>query len=81
MSDFDEVIGQLKQKRDELRVRMHLASRDLQHEWAEMEEKTEEFVGKAGLGETGEGVAEALSQVGIELKKGYERISDAMKEK
>lgn len=80
MGDIDDMVEQLKQKRDELRVQMHLASRELQDEWHELEEKTEDFMTKAGLSETGDGVGDALGQLGGELKKGYERIRDAMKD-
>ncbi len=79
MSDVDDVIEQLKQKRDELRVQMHLASKEVQEEWQELEQKTEDFMAKARLGETGEGVAAALGQLGSELKLGYERVRDAVK--
>ena len=51
MSDIDDIVEQLKQRRDELRVQMHLATRELQDEWHELEEKTEDFVSKAKLGE------------------------------
>ncbi len=79
MSDIDDIVEQLKQTRDELRVQMHLATRELQDEWHELEEKAEDFVSKAKLGESGEGIADAMGQLGNELKQGYERIRDAMK--
>ncbi len=87
MPDLDDLIEELKQKRDELRVQMNLASRELKDEWDELEDdmkefldKSKEFAGDAGLKETGEGVGKALAQVGHELKLGYDRIRDALKE-
>ena len=87
MNDFDDLVEQLKRTRDEVRVQMHLASKELQDEWDELEEKMEEFSGKAKqfasdakLKETGTGLGEALGQVGHELKLGYERLRDAMKD-
>ena len=80
MTDFDDIVDELKQKRDELRVQMHLASKEVQEEWAELEGKMEHFTSKASLGETGEGVGNALGQLGHELKLGYERIRDAIKD-
>ena len=38
MTDFDDVVDELKQKRDEARVQMHLASKEIQEEWNELEE-------------------------------------------
>lgn len=87
MSDIDDILDQLKQKRDEVRVQMHLASKEVQDEWEELEKKMEEFSGKAKqfaddakLQETGSGLGGALGQVGHELKAGYERIRDALKD-
>lgn len=80
MGDFDEMLAQLKQKRDELRVQIHLASKEVQEEWQELEEKMEDFSGRAKLGETGEGVGKALGELGHELKLGYQRVRDAIKE-
>ena len=81
MSDLDDLIADLKQKRDELRVQIHLASKEVQDEWAELEAKLQDFSSKAQISKTGEGLGRALSQVGNELKLGYERIRSAVKEK
>ncbi len=87
MTDFDDIIEELKQKRDELRVQMHLASKEIKDEWEELEEKMEDFSGKAKqfsddakLKETGEGIGDALGQLGSELKHGYERIREALRD-
>jgi vacuolar-type H+-ATPase subunit D/Vma8 len=80
MNEFDDILAELKQKRDELRLQMHLASREIAEEWDELEEKMENFTAKAKLDETGEGVGKALGQLGDELKHGYERIWKAIKE-
>jgi hypothetical protein len=80
MGDFDEVLQDLKRRRDELRVRIHLASRELQQEWDELETKMSDFSRRAGLRETGDGVGKALGALGSELKAGYQRISRALKD-
>ncbi len=87
MSEIDDILEQLKQKRDEVRVQIHLASKEIQDEWEELEKKMEEFSGKAKqfatdakLQQTGSGLGGALGQVGHELKAGYERIRDALKD-
>jgi cytochrome c556 len=86
MADFDDMLEELKQKRDELRVQMNLASKEVKEEWDELEEKMEEFSAKAKklaadakLKETGSGLGDALGQLGHEIKLGYERIRDAVK--
>ncbi len=87
MTDFDKLIEELKQERDELRVQINLASKEIKDEWEDLEEKLDEFSDKvrdfaeeAGVRETTEGLGKALGQLGDELKRGYERIRDAIKE-
>jgi hypothetical protein len=80
VSELDDFIEQLKQKRDELRVQVHLASKEVQDEWEELEGKMEHFSATARIGETGEGVGDAFGQLGQELKLGYERIKEAVKD-
>ena len=87
MTDINSLLEELKQKRDELRVQMHLASKEIKEEWEELEEKMEDFSGKAKqfandakLKETGEGLGDALGKVGHELKLGYERLKKAMQD-
>ena len=80
MSEFDDLISDLKQKRDELRVQIHLATKEAQEEWQELEEKMDDFMSRADLGKTGEGVGEALGKLGEELKLGYQRVRDAIKD-
>jgi hypothetical protein len=80
MADFDDLMEELKQKRDELRVQMNLASRELKDEWDELEEKMEEFSEKANLEETGKGLSKAVGQLGQEIKLGYERLWKAVKD-
>ncbi len=85
MTDFDDIVEELKQKRDEARVQIHLASKEIKEEWEELEEKMEDFSGKAKqfaddaeLKKTGAGIGDALGQLGGELKRGYERIREAL---
>ena len=87
MDDFNKLVAELKQKRDELRVQMNLASRELKDEWDELEEKMDEFTGKAkrfaddaDFKETGSGVADAVGKLGKEIKLGYERLWKALKD-
>lgn len=86
MNDIDHLLQDLKQKRDELRLKIHLASKEVKDEWEELEKKMDEFSGKAKrfasdakLKQTGEGLGEALGKVGHEIKLGYERIKKALR--
>ena len=70
----------MKQKRDELRVQVNLASREARDEWEELEAKMEELSNKAQLRETGEGIGKALGELGNEVRLGYERMRKAVKD-
>ena len=80
MSDIDDLIEELKQKRDELRVQINLASKEVKDEWAELEGKMNEFAARAQIKESRDGIGDALGQVGNELKTSYERIRTALKD-
>jgi vacuolar-type H+-ATPase subunit D/Vma8 len=78
MSEYDKLLEQLKQKRDELKVQMHLASRDASDEWEDLEKKMQRFREKAELKRSGQEVEGALDQLGKELKEGYQRLKKAL---
>ncbi len=80
MGEFEDLLADLKQKRDELRLQMHLASKEAQDEWEELEEKMQEFSSRAELGKTSEGLGDALGKLGQELKLGYKRLRNAIKD-
>ena len=80
VTDLDDLWEDLKQKRDELRVQINLGSKEVQDEWEELEGKMNHFTATAELGKTGEGIGDALGQLGNELKQGYDRLREAIKE-
>ncbi len=77
--NLTEIIDDVRQTRDELRVQMHLAAAEIKDEWEDLEKKWEHFhahmekVGEA-TGEAAEEVGEALALVGEELRNGYKKI-------
>ena len=87
MSDFDDKLEELKAElataRDELRVQIHLAKADAKDEWEELEKKWADFEQKWDkVGDAAEDAAKdigvALSQLGSELKAGYQRIRESL---
>jgi hypothetical protein len=78
-----EMIDEVRQSRDELRVQIHLAATEVKDDWQELEKKWEHFsahmekVGDA-TGEAAGDVGEALTLVGAELRSGYHRIRNAL---
>ncbi len=79
MADIDKVLAELKQKRDELALQIHLGSKEAQDEWAALEKKWEKFSADARLEESTDEIGAAASALGDELKTAYERIKKAMR--
>ena len=84
---LDEIFSFIKQQRDELKLKMHLAEKDAQDEFAKLEEKwkeieqhTEPLKGAVteaagAAGEQAKKVAGAAGEVAArELKDGYEKL-------
>ena len=74
---------QLKQHRDELRLKLHLAKADAKDEWASLEKEWEEMKPKLDAvcqeaGKTAESVGAALGLAIEELKNGYERLRNRL---
>jgi len=78
MADIDKLIEELKTKRDELALQIHLGSKEAQDEWNELEAKWNDFSAKAKLEDTADGLSSAAELLSDELKQGYERIKKAL---
>jgi seryl-tRNA synthetase len=74
-----KAVEHLKQQRDELQLKLHLAKADAKDEWARLENQWEEIkpkleAAREEAGNTAESVSTALGLAIDELKKGYERL-------
>ena len=78
MTKTKDWVGELKQTREELRLKMHLGSMEAKAQWEGLESKWRDFAAEARLAETGEEVEGSLRELGRELKTGYERIKAAL---
>ena len=76
MPRFKDMLDNLQQKRDELKVKIHLGSMEARDEWSTLEKKWEKFAKDAvkELDEGSKAVGEELDALGDELAKGYEVI-------
>lgn len=90
---LDELYRYLKQQRDELRLRMHLAGKDAKDEFSRLEVKWKELEQKAEpLADAAKEAAEeaqaqaksvasaALDVAARELKSGYEKLQAFLKD-
>jgi hypothetical protein len=80
VTDMNELLVELKKLRDELELKMHLASLEMKQEWGELEQKMESFSSRAGLETTRDALGGALGVLGGEIKLGYQRFKAALKE-
>lgn len=78
MSDIKQIISEAEQLRDEVKLKIHLGSKDLQDEWNELDRKWSEFQTKAKLEESADNVGQAASMLGEELASAFKRIKSAL---
>lgn len=77
------LINSLKQQRDELAVRMHLAGAEAKQEWSRLDDKVNQLANrfdplKRAIGETTDDVWIALNLLGEELQHGFQRIRKSL---
>lgn len=82
-STLSEMIGKLKQERDELQLKMHLASMDAKDEYNRISEKVDQLTAQYepltdAAQETADNVFSALGLAADELKIGYQRVRQAI---
>ena len=77
-SSDKDLVEELGRLRDEVRLKLHLASMEARDEWEKLEERWEQFRRKADLDETVDGIGDSAEGLVDELRKGYERIRKAL---
>jgi predicted nucleic acid-binding Zn-ribbon protein len=77
--EINEMIADLKQLRDELKVQLHLAKEDIKNDWDEVEgnlaklESKAKNIGDAAKDASGD-VGEAAKLLAEEVKNGFDKI-------
>jgi hypothetical protein len=78
MADLKTIYEDAKRTRDEIALKVHLGSRELQDEWERLEQRWKEFEVKAQLERSVKDVGAATEILGSELKNAYARIRGAL---
>lgn len=83
-NELDDLLEDLKEERDDLRVRAHLLKAEARDEWHDMEEKWGRFRSRSKraldqTGEAGEDIGAAIRLLGQEIKHGYDRIRQSLR--
>ncbi len=79
MTDMHDLKRDLKKLREELELKMHLASMDMKQEWQELEGKWDKFSERTGLDESAHALGGSLEALGEELKNSYKRFRAGLK--
>ena len=79
-----ELISDLKQQRDHLRVKIHLGGEELKDEFEKLDDKLSQLNHrfdplKDAVGETAEDLWDSLKLMGSEIKDGFVRIGKSLR--
>jgi len=77
MNDFDELVANMQQKRDEMKLQLHLASKEAEEEWDGMVTEWDKFLSAAQFQKSTEEVGEAARELGLRMKNAFDRMKDA----
>lgn len=80
---LQELISTLKQERDSLALKMHLAKAEVKEEWNRLERKWDELAAryeplKSATGQAAENVLASLKLVAEEIADGFKRIREKL---
>ena len=78
-----ELISTVKQHRDEIKLKLHLGSREVKDRWDELDDRFARLKAEyeplaAAVDETAEDVGESLKLIAEELKDGFNRIRETL---
>lgn len=78
MADISKMIKDLQQRRDELKLQLHLASKDAEDEWEDLMGEWDKFLSRAEFDKSSEEVGEAARQLGLRMKDAYDRMKKSI---
>ena len=77
MPDIHKLVDDLKTVRDEVKLQIHLGSKEAQAEWAELENRWNAFRAKAELERSAGELSGNVKKLGADLKDAYVRLRKA----
>ncbi len=75
--DLTALMKDLEQRRDELKLQLHLASKEAEEEWTELLAEWDKFLTKSEFDKSADEVGEAARQLGLKMKAAYDRLKKA----
>jgi hypothetical protein len=72
MVDFKNLGAELRQKRDEIKLQLHLGSMEAEQEWEILVSDWDKFLSVSQFEQTAEEVGEAARDLGLKMKTTYD---------
>lgn len=78
LNETSDIVAELMQQRDEIRLQIHLGASEVQNEWERLELRWNEFSEQAKLKQSTKDLAESVAHTAEEFRLAYERIKRAL---
>lgn len=78
MVNLKDMMAELQQKRDEIKLKLHLGSMEAEEEWDEMVGEWDKFLSTSQFDKTAEEVGEAARELGLKMKTAYDKARKAI---
>ncbi|PHO02509.1 hypothetical protein CSC82_18405 [Rhodobacteraceae bacterium 4F10] len=72
MADLKSMMAELQQKRDEIKLQLHLGSMEAEDEWDALVSEWDKFLSKSQFDQTADEVGEAARELGLKMKAAYD---------
>ncbi len=76
--DLSKFIADMKQKRDEMRLQLHLGTKEAEEEWDRIVDEWDRFLEQAQFDKSRDEVGDAAKQLALRMKDAYDRMRKAL---
>ncbi len=73
MVDLKNLMAELQQKRDEIKLQLHLGTMEAEEEWDTLVADWDQFLSASQFERTAEEVGEAAREIGLKMKAAYDK--------
>ncbi len=73
MADMKTLMAELQQKRDEIKLQLHLGSMEAEEEWDTLVSTWDTFLSASQFDQTAEEVGDAARELGLRMKTAYDK--------
>ncbi len=77
MDEWDKLVEDMRRMRDELRLQLHLGTKEAEDEWDRIEKEWTGFISKTQLDQSAEEIGEAAKELALKFKAAYDRARKA----